>query len=123
VSKPAYVECATQAKAGGWTYVHKGECFTSADNTYLRPDIRYGDLLSVFQAQRQILEGRIDRGEIPLDEAVLQNAQNIAALGAEEARRNNEAGIASAAQGAAAAQQGAVNNQMIDLGARMLQGK
>jgi hypothetical protein len=121
--KAAYIECATQAKAGGWTLVHKGECLTAADNTYLRPDFRYGDLLSVFQAQRQVLAGRVDRGELRLDEAVLQNAQNLAAVGAEEARRNNEAGIVSAAQGAAAAQQGAVNNQMIYLGARLLQGR
>jgi len=96
------------------SYADRADCQTAAEDQLYRPTVRYGDLLTVLQAQRKVFAVAIDNGQMTKDQANLQLAQVMSGLAQEEQRRNNEAG-------AVAAQQSAASAQMLGAAAAMLQ--
>lgn len=49
--------------------VEQADCITRAENNYLRPHIKNGDLLTLQQTQRHLLASQVARGAMSADEA------------------------------------------------------
>jgi hypothetical protein len=82
----------------------QADCRTQAANTFVRPYYRYGDLMTLVQAQRKILAVKADRGEITTDEFDLQMAQVESSIAREENLRNLSERSVSAQESVGAAQ-------------------
>jgi hypothetical protein len=89
-------------------------CWTEVENAIWRPYVRYGDLQTLMQAQRQVLAVKVDHGELTKEDANLQLAQVVSALRKEELQRNN-------ATDQTAAQQSAASAQMLGAAAALLE--
>jgi hypothetical protein len=95
--------------------VERADCNTAAENSTVRSHANDGDLLDVFQAQRRVLAGQVDRGEITREQANLQLAELKSVLRQQEIDRANNAAAVNAARGA-------VGVQQMQLGCQMLRG-
>ena len=109
--QPAINQCKVQYPR---SLAQQSDCVTAAEDTYMRPFYRYGDLLTLTQAQRKVIAAAIDNGQITVDDANLQLAKVRSALSQQEADRDNASGMVSAQQRAASA-------QMLGAGAAILQ--
>ena len=114
--------CKAQKAAANWSYTQLSQCFIGPENAFAQAHPRNSDLLAVFQAQRQILAGKVDRGEMPAEQGALQVAEARAAMVGESGRRDNETGFVNAAQTSANAQLGIASTYELSTGLRLLQG-
>jgi hypothetical protein len=99
--QPAIEQCRSQYPS---SRAQQSDCVTVAEDTYMRPYYRYGDLLSLMQTQRKVLAVAIDDGQMSVDQGNLQLAKAKAELTQQQFERDNAAGLVSAQQRAASAQ-------------------
>lgn len=74
----------------------KADCKTQAEDAIMGVYYPYGDLMTLFQAQRTAIAVRLDNHEISRDDANIQTAQAFSAMSQETRRRKNEEAMVAA---------------------------
>jgi|ERR1700722_7359093 len=84
--KQALDDCRTRFAV----HVPRAKCANAADDKYLRPTYRYGDLLDVLEAQRMAIATRLDSGALTQADADLEFAKAKSELVSQEKARANQ---------------------------------
>jgi hypothetical protein len=72
-------------------HVPRARCVNDADDKYMRPTYRYGDLLDVLEAERVAIATKIDAGQLSQADGQLEFAKARSELvSSEKARQNQE---------------------------------
>jgi hypothetical protein len=93
----------------------RADCRTTAENSTIRQYVRDGELLSLVQAQSNVIAVKLDKGEMSHEQEQLELATDVTNATTMEQECAYSSGIVGAAQGAVATQQ-------IEAGARLMRG-
>jgi hypothetical protein len=91
-------EAAAECKAQFAAHVERAHCVNDALDKFIRPTVRYADLLDVLEAERVALAEKMDAGTMTQAEADLALTKAEADINSEADRRSNSAAIVAAQQ-------------------------